>query len=531
MERFFNNAGPSVAADHYVIDPLHRLDLSQIEDLIAQKRYFVLHAPRQTGKTTCLLALMEHLNRQGCYQALYANIEAAQAARGHVKRGIRAVAAAVALAARVYLHSIWITDWLQAEGADCDAETLFTALLQGWAMATDKPVVLFLDEVDALVGDTLISLLRQIRAGYAQRPHAFPISIVLCGVRDVRDYRMQSPGREVITGGSAFNIKAMSLRLGNLSETEVRALWQQHTQATGQIFADAIYPELWQDTQGQPWLVNALGYELTQQTPHLKDRTVPITLADYRTAREKLIQDRTTHLDQLTDKLSEERVHRVIAALLAGTDAHADIATDDAQYVADLGLITLTPSLQIANRIYQEAIPRELIWTSQLTITHQTEWYVTPHNRLDMPKLLLAFQQFFREQSDSWIECFDYKEAGPQLLLQAFLQRVVNGGGRITREYGLGRRRTDLYLEWPVDRVAGWQGEIQRIVLELKLRHASLKTDVTRGLQQTAAYADQCGATEAHLLMFDRRPDIAWQDRIWHQEHAEGNRQITVWGL
>ncbi|MEL6711207.1 MAG: ATP-binding protein, partial [Pseudomonadota bacterium] len=114
---------------------------------------------------------------------------------------------------------------------------------------------------------------------------------------------------------------------------------------------------------------------------------------------------------------------------------------------------------------------------------------------------------------------------------QAFLQRVVNGGGRITREYGLGRRRTDLYLEWPVDRVAGWQGEIQRIVLELKLRHASLKTDVTRGLQQTAAYADQCGATEAHLLMFDRRPDIAWQDRIWHQEHAEGNRQITVWGL
>ncbi len=530
MERFFNNAGPSIVADHYVIDPLHRLDLTRIEGLIGQKRYFVLHAPRQTGKTTCLLALMEHLNQQGRYRALYANIEAAQAAREDVATAIRTVCFTIANRAQTYLQEERLLPQARLMMQD-NPNSALTELLTCWAGISDRPTVLFLDEVDALVGDTLISLLRQIRAGYAQRPHAFPISIVLCGVRDVRDYRMQSPGREVITGGSAFNIKAMSLRLGNLSETEVRALWQQHTQATGQIFADAIYPELWQDTQGQPWLVNALGYELTQQTPHLKDRMVPVTLADYRTAREKLIQDRTTHLDQLTDKLCEGRVHRVIAALLAGTDAHADIATDDAQYVADLGLITLTPSLQIANRIYQEAIPRELIWTSQLTITHQTEWYVTPHNRLDMPKLLLAFQQFFREQSDSWIECFDYKEAGPQLLLQAFLQRVVNGGGRITREYGLGRRRTDLYLEWPVDRVAGWQGEIQRIVLELKLRHASLKTDITRGLQQTAAYADQCGATEAHLLMFDRRANVSWADRIWHQEHVAENRRITVWGL
>ncbi len=531
MERFFNNAGPSVAGKHYLINPLQRIDQAHIHTLIEQECYFILHAPRQTGKTTCLLALMEHLNQQGRYRALYANIEAAQAARGRVERGIRAAATAVALAARVYLNSSWLTDWLHAERDRCDAESLFTALLQAWAMASDRPVVLFLDEVDALVGDTLISLLRQIRAGYAQRPYSFPISIVLCGVRDVRDYRMQDAGREVITGGSAFNIKAMSLRLGNLSATEVRALWQQHTQATGQTFADAIYPELWQDTQGQPWLVNALGYELTQRTPHLRDRQVPVTLADYHAAREGLIQERTTHLDQLTDKLREARVHRVIAALLAGTDTHADIATDDAQYVADLGLITLSPSLRIANRIYQEAIPRELIWTSQITITHQTDLYVTPQHRLDMPKLLLAFQQFFREQSDAWIECFDYKEAGPQLLLQAFLQRVVNGGGRITREYGLGRRRTDLYLEWPADRMVGRQGETQRIVLELKLRHASLRTDIARGLQQTAAYADQCGATEAHLLMFDRRPDVAWQDRIWHQTQSAGTRQVTVWGL
>ncbi len=104
MERFFNNAGPSVAADHYVIDPLHRLDLAQIEGLIAQKRYFVLHAPRQTGKTTCLLALMEYLNRQGRYRALYANIEAAQAAREDVAQALRTVCFTIAHRARTYLQ-------------------------------------------------------------------------------------------------------------------------------------------------------------------------------------------------------------------------------------------------------------------------------------------------------------------------------------------------------------------------------------------------------------------------------------------
>ncbi|MEL6710658.1 MAG: hypothetical protein AAFP10_08825 [Pseudomonadota bacterium] len=196
--------------------------------------------------------------------------------------------------------------------------------------------------------------MRQIRGGYAQRPTAFPSSIVLCGVRDVRDYRIHTRNKEIITGGSAFNIKATALRLGNLSESEIQALWHQHTTATGQAFESAIYPELWADTQGQPWLVNALGYQLTRAPDmrHLWDRSVIITLEDYRTAREKLIQSRATHLDQLTDKLKEPRVHRVIATILGGEEHHDKLPTDDLQYVADPGLITLRPATQIAKNLF-----------------------------------------------------------------------------------------------------------------------------------------------------------------------------------
>ncbi|HLA33401.1 MAG TPA: hypothetical protein VJ001_00890, partial [Rhodocyclaceae bacterium] len=192
--------------------------------------------------------------------------------------------------------------------------------------------------------------------------------------------------------------------------------------------------------------------------------------------------------------------------------------------------ITTRPQLRIANRIYQEIIPRELTWIAQTRITHEQPWYLDAQRRLDMNKLLAAFQQFFREHSDAWLEKFDYKEAGPQLLLQAFLQRIVNGGGRINREYGLGRRRTDLFLEWPLDEALGYLGPMQRVVIELKIMHKGLEATLQQGLAQTADYADRCGADESHLMLFNRDAGVSWEDRLWQREEMLGQRRICVWG-
>ena len=530
MPRSFNTAGPCKPDQHYILDPLARLDVDEVLRLIDQERYFVLHAPRQTGKTTSLIALMKRLNEEGRYRALYANIEAAQAARGDVAMGIGAVVQAIARQCRDLTGDGSMLSWLDSHRADNPGD-LLSGLLSHWAQVDPAhPTVLLLDEVDALVGDTLISLLRQIRAGYADRPAAFPQSLVLCGVRDVRDYRIHTASQEIITGGSAFNIKAESLRLGNLSREECVALWMQHQDETGQTFDPAIWPELWEDTRGQPWLVNALGYECTIKDRTARDRSVPITLERYKAARERLIQSRATHLDQLTDKLREPRVHRLITAFLEGDSTLGSVPTDDQQYVEDLGLIRTRPEVAISNRIYREVIPRELTWTTQTHITHDQAWYLTPDRRLDMPKLLAAFQQFFREHSDAWIEGFSYREAGPQLLMQAFLQRIVNGGGRISREYGLGWKRTDLFIEWPVDEAQGFNGTVQRIVIELKLVKKAPEAQERQGLEQTAGYARQVGADQAHLVLFDRRPDVPWDTRIWQREAVQDGLRVMVWG-
>ncbi|MFN2349517.1 MAG: AAA family ATPase [Thioalkalivibrio sp.] len=532
MPRFFNNAGPTVPADHYAIDPLSRIDWEDLQALIEQKRYFVLHAPRQTGKTTTLLAMMEAINARGRYACAYANIEGAQAARGDEEKGMLAVCDALVNSIQLYLKDDHLSRWYEGRRTGISPQNLLTQVLQHWAQHAGRPTLLFLDEVDALVGDTLISLLRQIRAGYPQRPDAFPQSIVLCGVRDVRDYRLHQEGAQVITGGSAFNIKAESLRMGNFTKEECQTLWQQHSDETGQLLDPAIFPELWEDTYGQPWLVNALGYELTWRFKPARDRARPLSLEDYRAAREALIQSRATHLDQLADKLREPRVCRVISELLAsGEEGLEQLPLDDLEYVHDLGLVEVRPRVRISNRIYREVIPRELTWTTQVRIPNQeTAWYLTPARGLDMPRLLRAFQQFFRENADSWLERFDYKEAGPQLLMQAFLQRIVNGGGRISREYGLGRKRTDLFIEWPTDPARGFHGPMQRIVIELKLQRGALEGVISQGLVQTASYASQVGADEAHLVIFNRDPEVTWEERIWETERTVEGRSIGVWG-
>src|SRR6056297_3529144 len=544
MEKFFNTAGPIIREDNYCIDPLKRINKDEIMTLIAKKRYFILHAPRQTGKTSSLLALRDYINNEGRYHCIYMNVEAAQAARSDVFEGIRAII--IELADRVsstlkdrYFFENW-KKWMEMGG--------FIALktaLQEWCSKQKKPVILLIDEIDSLVGDTLISVLRQIRSGYDKRPDEFPQSIILCGVRDVRDYRIFSDkDQQMITGGSAFNIKAKSLTVGDFSKEEIRTLYDEHSQETGQRFEEEVFEMAWEYTRGQPWLVNALANEVCFENKVGRDRSRPITAQMFEAAKNALIIRRDTHIDQLADKLKEDRVRRIIEPILEGSNEIDDVSEDDIQYCEDLGLIKRLGSLEIANEIYREVIPRSLSYAIQRTIYQQPQWYVESDGKLNMMKLITNFQQFFREHSESWLTRFKYEEAGPQLLLQAFLQRIINGGGLIDREYGLGRKRTDLYIRWPIienrfqnkDKAYPFPltynpDNLQRIVMELKLKHNySLETVMDEGLKQTSAYVNKTGAKEAYLIIFDQE-NPNWDEKIFIEKKEYNGLAITVFGM
>jgi len=511
--RFFNTEGPVRPQDHYCLPPLGRWDLEAVLGLIEQKKYFLLHAPRQTGKTSCLLALMAYLNHEGRYRALYTNLETAQTAREDVDRGMAAMCSALGRSARLYLQDGRLADWYRDGGAEVPADERLLRLLESWAAADPRPAVLLLDEVDALVGDTLVSLLRQLRAGYTQRPDHFPQTVVLCGVRDLRDYRIHARSEaSPITGGSAFNIKAKSLRLGDFDALETAALLAEHTNETGQPFTPAALERVWDLTRGQPWLVNALAYHTCFEMRAGRDRTRPITIDLIDEAKEYLIVNRVTHLDQLADKLREERVRRIIEPMLAGT-VPAIVAEEDRDYLIDLGLLRRDGAggLVVANPIYREVLPRTLASGPQDSLPRISPTWLDPDGTLNAPRLLDAFLAFWRRHGQPLLGSAPYHEIAPHLVLMAFLHRVVNGDGTLEREYAIGAGRMDLCLRY---------GPLT-LGMELKVWRDGAPDPLAEGLEQLDGYLAGLGLDTGWLVIFDRRsgqPPIA---------ERTGSREVT----
>ena len=229
--RSFNTAGPCRPDWHYMVEPLGRLE--EARDAVAERGYFVVHAPRQTGKTTTLDALAEALTREGRFACVHFSCEAGQAAGDDYAEAQRALLLDLRLAAESSLPpELHPPDpWPTTEST----LGLLRVALTAWSQSCPRPLVLFFDEIDALRGRSLEAVLRQLRAGYPTRPERFPWSVALCGLRDVRDYRATARGDGARLGSaSPFNVQVESLRMTGFCEDDVGALYRQHTAETGQ---------------------------------------------------------------------------------------------------------------------------------------------------------------------------------------------------------------------------------------------------------------------------------------------------------
>jgi hypothetical protein len=514
MQKSFNTAGPCIPDDHYMVSITPRFE--SLKKLIDNKRYFILHAPRQTGKTTLMLQLMEHLNQEGKYIALYLNVEAAQAWRNHIVEINHTIVDEFQVNAEINLAKKFQPSPRCFEGSTNN----FSTFLTRWCLELPKPLVVLMDEVDSLIGDGLISVLRQLRAGYTRRPRAFPHALCLIGLRDIRDYRIYSDAsKRFMVGGSAFNIKDKSIRLNDFTLEQVKELYAQHTQATAQKFTHHALQRIFDLTRGQPWLVNALGRELCFEEQAI-DWKQTVHKADVDKAAEVLIKRRDVHLDQLADKLTEPRVARIIESILVGenkvsneTDSHLN---EDKQYLIDLGLVRSgEQGLEIANPIYREIIPRELTAYRQEMLGINPQWYVKADGKLDIQKVLAAYIKFYKQHHELVTKRRTYTEAAHHLLLIAWLQRIVNSGGCVNHEYAAGLGRLDLCIEFADERFA----------FELKL---SRKEALTEGKEQLANYLQRLSLEQGWLVIFSRKEVSDW-DAVGKREWVEeGGKKIEV---
>jgi len=515
IERFFCIAGPVNRPDVYKIDPLARWELEEILTLINRAQYFLLHAPRQTGKTSCLEALATYLSAQGKYYAVRTSFEGGASAGDDFELAIENIIKRLLTDVKNTLGDHFDKDKAIAYFLQNGSSNGISDMLTYLSQTLDRPLVLFLDEIDALVGNSLLSVLRQIRAGYSSRPDNFPQSIVLCGMRDIKDYRIDVGSTHIPSGYSPFNIISESLRLGNFTRADVENLYCQHTEETGQKFADGVFDLVMDYTDGQPWLVNALAHEVTYNMKENRDRSVFITQEMISAAKENIILSKRTHLENLVERLKERRVQRVMEPMLTGDMAFTE--SDDVNYCLDLGLIKeVNGGLYMANQIYSEVIPRALTQEMQRHLPQDIpSLWKNDDGTINTTNLLTLFKDFWYENMGIWGKHMPgYQEACAQLVTNTFLHRIVNGGGEIHREYGIGRKSMDIYIKRPYFIETGNQRtlHIQKIVLELKTikDDQNYDTILQKAMIQTTAYAKSVGVKEAEILIFNRGEKPRW---------------------
>ncbi|XXV26210.1 hypothetical protein WME87_48575 [Sorangium sp. So ce1389] len=310
----------------------------------------------------------------------------------------------------------------------------------------------------------------------------------------------------------------------------MRDLYAQHTAETGQVFTEEALERAFALTAGQPRLVNALARQVVELIA--VPASSPVTAEHVEEAPERLILARATHLDSLVARLHEPRIRRVIEPLLAGAlSIGGDAYQDDLQYARDLGLIASDNPVRVANPIYRAVIARVLAGDVEPVILAEPRRFVLPDGRLDVARLLQEFAGFWRERGEALAGSLGYHEVAPQIVLMAFLQRVVNGGGTIDREFGLGRGRIDLLVRWPYQDAAG-RREVQRTPLELKVWREGEKSPLPRGLAQLDGYLAQLGLDEGVLVVFDRRSaagDIEERTRFEEARTPSGRRVTLLW--
>lgn len=491
MPKWFNTAGPCKADIHYMLPPLARLPA--LTQLIEQQGYFVVHAPRQTGKTTAMLALAQQLTASGKYAAIMVSAEVGAPFPKDLGTAEAAILENWRNVAKFRLPAdLQPPTW----SPTAPGQSIGTAL-SDWTVASSRPLVVFIDEIDALRDETLLSVLRQLRAGYPDRPHGFPHALALIGVRDVRDYKMASGGSDRLNTSSPFNIKIRSLTLRNFSAAEIAQLYGQHTAETGQRFEPSALDHVFTLTKGQPWLVSALAKEIVEELVPNPEHLV--TVEHLEAAKERLILRQDTHLDSLASILREERVRAIIEPILAGQGL-VDVSQDDIQFLVDLGLCCVGDKggLEIANPIYREVLPRVLSQPPQASLPQISPSWLTPTGKLSTEALLEAFLSFWRQHGQPLLKSAPYHEIAPHLVMMAFLHRVVNGDGTLEREYAIGSDRMDLCLRY---------GEVT-LGIELKVWRAGRSDPIAAGLAQLDKYLAGLGQDSGWLVIFDQRPGL-----------------------
>ena len=508
--KFFNISGDCKPSLHYMVDITGRLE--KIKNMVDNGQYFTINRARQYGKTTTLRSLSRYL--QNDYHAVlidfqifgsgefeHEQIFAVSFARSFLRVFKRACSFPTPKLQEAFIH---LDQTMKEERSNFRLQRLFEELSDICA-ASDKPVVLMIDEIDSASNNQVfLDFLAQLRAYYIDRDIQPTFqSVILAGVYDIKNLRHRIRPEDGHKTNSPWNIAADFRIAMSFSKKEIADMlyvyesdW--HTGMDIGMMADLLYDS----TSGYPFLVSRMCKLIDEEISFTEDfpsRSAAWTKAGFNEAFRMILVEKNTLFESLTGKLAYYPDLYAMLQTLLFTGKNITYNPDDpaVDVASMLGFIkNHHGNLAIANRIFETRLYNMFLSAAdcqkheiyKASLQDKNQFIINGH--LNMKRILEKFVEHFHDLYHDSNEAF-VEEVGRKYFL-LYLRPIINGTGNYyieSRTRNLGR--TDVIVDY--------LGE--QHIIELKIWHGNEYN--RRGEAQLTGYLDDYHKTKGYMISFN----------------------------
>jgi hypothetical protein len=486
-----------------------------IKTMVDLGRYFSIFAPRQSGKTTYFEDFCRKLEQDPVYVAVllsfqrYKNLDKQRFYQlvqkdlySQLTDRLEAVNCPKLDAIRAYLTTHNLTDHIS-----------FSELFEELNRKIEfKKIVIVIDEFDGIPINELenfLTTLRDLYQKYKKHTNKALYSVGLVGIRNIT---------KLIVGGiSPFNI-GDQVKLPPFTLTNVRDLYSQYTRETNQPFTDEAVKKLFNETAGQPWLVNRLGTILTVDIK--PETTAPIIAEDVEEAVEILLYEENSHFDNIGEKARQYK-ETFIEVVFDGVEYIP--GDEDQSLLLTHGLIKAEgKNIRVGNPIYKKRFTKAFFRESKAIAEAPLKTYLGHDELLDMKAILSDFEEYIMQIGVNafYASKKPYEKTGQFLLTAWLYQFVEQGKGELNFEVSTGLGRIDILLIY--------QG--RKYIVETKINRSSLERTAEKAIDQLCGkYLLTERANEGYVVIFDPKTTVG--ELCTPQERLVQGKKILIFNI
>lgn len=509
MPKVFNTTAVCIPSEHYMVDISGRL--SKIKEMIDARKYFTINRARQYGKTTTLHALFGYLQKD--YYTVFVDFQTFDAVKfknGNVfslafaSSFLRALKRNKLSENKAFEHACGeLKQTADVSNSIFSLKELFECLSDICA-ASDKPIVLMIDEVDSASNNQVfLDFLAQLRAQYIERAWqpAFQ-SVILAGVYDVKNLKQKLRSDEEHKYNSPWNIAADFTVTMSFSQEEIAAMLKEYAADYKLSFDSKIVAGwIYDYTTGYPFLVSRLCQLLDEKVsvlPEYASKEAAWTQRGFNTAVRLLLQEKNTLFESLIGKLHTYfKLNQMLKSVLFSGNMYPYSSDEEAIDMATMfGFIKNKDGyVAIANRIFETRLYNYYLAEDELQkneiykASQQDKNKFVTAGKLNMELVLQKFIMHFNEIFGLCDERFLEEEARKYFLL--YLRPIINGTGN----YYIEARTRNLYR---TDVIVDYKGE--QYIIEMKIWRGNEYN--VRGENQLASYLEAYHTKVGYLLSF-----------------------------